>query len=249
MSLEERNAIVTGAASGIGRSIAELLASRGARVALLDRNREGAAEAAAEIVAAGGSAIAETVDVADVDSVREGVDSTRRQLGPITILVNVAGISEFVPFLQMTAEQWRRMIDIHLHGTFFCSQTVVPDMIAAKWGRIVNTASVAGLNGGGPALAHYSAAKGGILAFTKALAHELGPLGITVNALAPGLIDTPMVRQTPIGEALLERMRKALPVRRAGTPADVAAACGYLVSEEASFLTGQVISPNGGAYL
>ncbi len=244
-----KTALITGAASGIGRRVALMLASQGARSILFDLNQAGLDQTAASIRNERGTALPMVVDVANAAEVADAVQSARAQLGAIAILVNVAGISDFTPFLQITAEHWRRMLAVHLDGSFFCTQAVVPDMIAAKWGRIVNTSSVAGLNGGGPALAHYAAAKGGILGFTKALAHELGPSGITVNAIAPGLIDTPMVRQTAIGEKLLARMGVSLPVQRVGSPEDVAAACAYLVSEEAGFVTGQVISPNGGAYL
>lgn len=249
MSIAGKNALITGAASGIGRSIALMLAGRGVNVTLFDTNDAGAAETVALIHASGGTAAAMNVDVSDHQRVVAAVQQAREQSGAIQILVNVAGIGEFAPFLKITPEQWRRMLAIHLDGTFFCCQAVVPDMIAAGWGRIVNTASVAGLNGGGAALAHYSAAKGGILGLTKALAHELGPSGVTVNAIAPGLIDTPMVRGTSLGPQLLEATRKGLPVRRVGVPEDIAAACAYVVAEDAGFLTGQVISPNGGAYL
>jgi NAD(P)-dependent dehydrogenase (short-subunit alcohol dehydrogenase family) len=141
------------------------------------------------------------------------------------------------------------MLGVHLNGTFHCTRAVLPDMTAAGWGRIVNTSSVAGLSGGGPGLSHYAAAKGGIIAFTKAIALELGPAGITANAVAPGLIDTPMVRGAMVSDELRRRAIEGAPVRRIGQPQDIAAAVAYLVSPEAGFVTGQVLSPNGGRYM
>ena len=173
----------------------------------------------------------------------------RAQLGPVHILVNVAGIGSFIPLLEMQRADWDRMIAVHLTGTFNCTRAVASDMVQAGWGRIVNTASVAGLNGGGPGLSHYAAAKGGIIAFTKALAHELGPSGITVNCLAPGLIDTPLIRTSLVTDELRTRAIAGAPVGRIGVPDDIAAACAFLVSEESGFFTGQVMSPNGGRYM
>ena len=193
----QRVALVTGGASGIGRSICVRLARDGAAVAALDINVAGAEETVATIAAAGGRAVAVGADVADGAAVRAAAERARAAFGPVQIMVNVAGIGAFVPLLDMTDAEWHRMIAVHLTGTFNCTRTALPDMLAARWGRIVNTASVAGLSGGGPGLSHYAAAKGGIIAFTKALAHELGPSGITANCIAPGLIDTPMITAEP----------------------------------------------------
>ncbi len=148
----------------------------------------------------------------------------------------------------MSVEAWDRMIAIHLGGTFHSTRAVIDDMLAAGWGRIVNVSSIAALRGG-QGLVHYSSAKAGMIGFTKALALEVAPRGITVNAIACGLIDTPMVRQSPRAEAFLAETAREVPVGRVGRPEDIAAACAYLVSEEAGFVTGQVLSPNGGAYL
>jgi NAD(P)-dependent dehydrogenase (short-subunit alcohol dehydrogenase family) len=152
----------------------------------------------------------------------------------------------------MSEAQWDQMLDIHLKGTFNCTKAVVQDMIDAAWGRIINISSTAGLSGAA-GLVHYSAAKAGIIGFTKALSQELGPMGITVNAIAPGLIETPILQKDGV---ITERMQKFIamtanraPVRRNGVPDDIAAACSYLVSEDASFCTGQVVSPNGGMYM
>lgn len=243
-----RNAIVTGGASGIGRAICLRLASTGTNLAILDLNRAGSEETAKK---AGRHVrtLRLVVDVADAQAVRAAVAEARQQLGPAQILVNVAGIGEFCPFAQMSEEQWDRMIAVHLKGTYNCARAAVDDMIAGGWGRIVNMASVAGLNGGGPGLAHYAAAKGGIIGLTKALAHELGPMGITVNAIAPGLIDTPMIRDTGVSQQIIQYTKERTPMRRVGLPEDIAAACAYLAAEDASYITGQIISPNGGAYM
>ena len=214
-------------------------------VAVLDIDPAAAARTAAEIA----GALAVSGDVADDAAVQAAVDRVRAGLGPVHILVNVAGIGAFVPLLEMTRADWDRMIAVHLTGTFNCTRAVVPDMVAAGWGRIVNTASVAGLNGGGPGLSHYAAAKAGIIGFTKALAHELGPAGITVNCIAPGLIDTPLIRKSLVTDELRTRAIEGAPVRRIGVPDDIAAACAFLVSDESGFFTGQVMSPNGGRYM
>lgn len=252
MSLSGKNAVVTEGASGIGRGISLRLARDGANVAIFDLDLAGAEKVVGEIRTLGRKAVACEVDVVDRAQVDTAVGRARKELGPIQVLVNDAGIGNFILLSQMTEEQWDQMIAIHLKGTFNCTQAVVQDMTDAKWGRIVNISSTAGLSGA-PGLTHYSAAKAGILGFSKALAQELGPMGITVNAIAPGLIDTPILRRDG---AISERMQKFInmtvsrsPVRRTGVPDDIAAACSYLASEEASFLTGQVVSPNGGMYM
>jgi NAD(P)-dependent dehydrogenase (short-subunit alcohol dehydrogenase family) len=244
-----RNAIVTGGGSGIGRAICLRLARDGTDVAVIDVNAAGAEETARAVRELGRRAAPFAADVSDAGAVAQAVGDARGHLGALQILVSAAGIGEFASFLDLSEAQWDRMIAVHLKGTFNCAKAAAADMIASGWGRIVNLASVAGLNGGGPGLTHYSAAKGGIIGFTKALAHELGPMGITVNAIAPGLIDTPMIRQTGAAEALIQHTRERTPMRRVGLPEDIAAACAYLVAEDAGFITGQIISPNGGAYM
>src|SRR5712691_2364622 len=252
MSLSGKNAVVTGGASGIGRGIALRLAREGANVAILDLNSVSAEKVAAEIAALERKSVACQTDVANRAQVNASIERVRKELGPIHILVNDAGIGKFVLLSDMSEEQWDRMIAIHLKGTFNCTKAVVQDMIDAKWGRIVSISSVAGL-GGAMGLVHYSAAKAGIIGFTKALAQELGPMGITVNAIAPGLIDTPIIRKSQLPEeqirGWIETIVGRTPVRRVGAPDDIAAACAYLASEEASFFTGQVVSPNGGMYM
>ena len=249
MTLTGKMALVTGGASGIGRAVCLRLARDGAAVAVLDLDPGGAERTAAEVRGSGGRAVAVGADVADDDAVAAAVAQARAALGPLTVLVNVAGIGDFTLLADMRPAQWQRMLGVHLNGTFHCTRAVLPDMTAAGWGRIVNTSSVAGLSGGGPGLAHYAAAKGGIIAFTKAIAQELGPAGITANAVAPGLIDTPMVKEAMVSDEIRRRAVEGAPVRRIGQPDDIAAAVAYLVSPEAGFVTGQVLSPNGGRYM
>jgi len=249
MSLQGRVALVTGGASGIGHSICVRLARAGADVAVLDLDRAGAQRAAKEVEQLGRRALAVAADVSDATSVADALAAVRRHLGAVHILVNDAGICEYVAFQQMREAQWDRMIAVHVKGAFHCARAALPDMQAASWGRIVNLSSVAGLNGGGPGLVHYATAKGAIIGFTKALAREVGPAGITVNAIAPGLIETPMIHAAGVPAAVIQQLADESPVRRVGVPDDIAAACAYLVSPEASFVTGQVISPNGGSYL
>jgi 2-hydroxycyclohexanecarboxyl-CoA dehydrogenase len=241
-------AIVTGAGSGIGRAIAERLAADGLAVAIFDRDTESAEAAAAKITADGGTAIGLTVDVADRAQIDAGVEDVRQQLGAATVLVNNAGVDGFDRFLDISLEKWNRLLTVNLTGTFQCCQAVVPDMIAAKWGRIVNISS-SSAQGGQPLMTHYVASKAGVIGFTKALALELGEHGITVNTIPPGFIDTPMLRKTEAKGLLgkgVEHHESLTPVRRIGRPEDIANACAFLVAEEASYVTGQVIGVNGG---
>src|SRR5690349_4731773 len=200
MGLQGRVAVVTGGASGIGRSIVLRLAREGADVAIVDVDAAGAEDAAAAVRTAGRRAVAAAADVASGTSVASAADRVRAALGRVHVLVNDAGIASFVPLLQMREEEWDRLIAVHLKGTFHCTRAFLPDMIDARWGRVVNVSSVAGLNGGGPGLTHYAAAKAAIVGFTKALALEVGPFGITVNAIAPGLVDTPLLARSMPGD-------------------------------------------------
>ena len=243
-----RHALVTGGGSGIGRAVAHRLGRDGATVTVLDLDPGAAERVAAELAAAGVTAGAVTADVADGDAVRAATDAARATRGGIHVLVCSAGIAGFAPVLTMTEAAWDRMLAVHLRGTFLVTQAVLPDMVAARWGRIVTLSSVGGLRGG-PQLAHYAAAKAGVIGFTKALALEVGSEGITANAVAPGLVDTPMLRGSGIPPEMLEQSRRQIPVGRLGTPEDIAAACAFLVSDAAGFMTGQVVSPNGGAWL
>jgi NAD(P)-dependent dehydrogenase (short-subunit alcohol dehydrogenase family) len=243
-----RTAIVTGGASGIGLACATRLARDGSKVAVLDLDTDAAAVAAATIEAAGGTAISVTADVTDRPAVEAAVAEVAERLDPPTILVNNAGLQGFTPFLKISVELWQRILDVNLTGTFHCCQVVVPHMLDAGWGRIVNISS-SSAQGGQQLMTHYVSSKAGVIGFTKALALELGPKGITVNTIPPGFIDTPMLRDSEAKGLLGPGVDAAIattPVRRIGTPEDIAATCAFLARDEASYITGQVIGVNGG---
>jgi 2-hydroxycyclohexanecarboxyl-CoA dehydrogenase len=246
MGLAGKVAAVTGGGSGIGRAIALRLARDGADVAVLDLQEDTARAVAREVAILGRRAEAIAVDVSDATAVAAAAAAVRSALGTATIAVNSAGIAGFEPIAQMSEASFDRMIAVHLKGTFLVCRALIPGMLGAGWGRIVNIASAAGLTGGGPGLAHYAAAKAGIVGFTKALALELGPSGITANAIAPGLVDTPLIHAAGAPASLYDEVVKRLPVRRIGQPEDIAEACAYFASPAAGFCTGQVLSPNGG---
>jgi 2-hydroxycyclohexanecarboxyl-CoA dehydrogenase len=245
-----RVAVVTGAASGMGAAIGRRLADLGHRVALLDLDGEGAQRVAKELRAQGAEALGATVDVADRATVDEALREVRSELGPVAIMVTSAGIDAFDSFTDIDVETWERVLAVNLTGTFHCLQAAVPDMLAAKWGRIVTIAS-SSAQSGASRMAHYVASKGGVIGLTKALAIELAPHGITVNTIPPSVIDTPMTRRAEAAGDLssMAAIVARTPVGRAGTPADIAAACAFLCSEEASYITGQSIGVNGGWYL
>jgi 2-hydroxycyclohexanecarboxyl-CoA dehydrogenase len=245
-----RVAVVTGGASGIGLGVAEGFVADGHRVALLDSNAE-AAETAAEILRSKGAiAVAVAADVADRAAVVAGFDRIRSELGPVEILVTSAGVEQFTPVLDITAAGWDRIIAINLTGTFTCVQAALPDMLAAGWGRIV-TISSQSAQSGAPHMAHYAASKGGVIGLTKALAVELARQGITVNTIPPSLVDTPMARKAEAAGDFpgVDVVGPMVPLGRAGTPADIAAACSFLCSEGGSYITGQLIGVNGGMYI
>jgi NAD(P)-dependent dehydrogenase (short-subunit alcohol dehydrogenase family) len=242
-------ALVTGGASGIGRAVCFELAARGWPVGILDIDGDQAAEVSQALAGDGALAAWRAADVACESEVERAVAELRSHLAPFTVLVHAAGICTFVPLPALSTEIFDRTLAVHVRGAFLCVRAVLPDMHAAGWGRIVTISSVAGLNGGGPALCHYAAAKAGLVGLTKAWALELGPQGITCNVVAPGLVDTPLIRAAGMSEEMIREMERRAPLRRIGQPKDVAAAVAYLVSEEASFVTGQVLSPNGGVYL
>jgi NAD(P)-dependent dehydrogenase (short-subunit alcohol dehydrogenase family) len=233
-----RVAIVTGGGSGIGLAISERLAADGHALAIFDRDGASALAAAEKMVASGGSAIGLTVDVTDRAQIDAAVVEVRERLGRPTILVNSAGLDGFDPFLSITSEKWNRILAVNLTGTFDCCQAVVPDMIEEQWGRIVNISS-SSAQGGQPLMTHYVASKAGVI----------GPKGITVNTIPPGFIDTPMLRKSEekgrLGKGV-DYHASVTPVRRVGRPEDIASACAFLVRDEASYITGQVIGVNGG---
>ena len=247
----DRVAVVTGAASGMGLAIARQLAARGHRVGLLDRQAEATQHAAEDMRTAGAAAVAVTADVTDRGAVDAAFDTVRAQLGPIAIVVTAAGLDAFEPFTDIKSESWERVLAVNLTGTFHCLQAAVPDMLAARWGRMV-TISSSSAQSGAPRMAHYVASKGGVIGLTKALALELAPHGITVNCVPPGMIDTPMLRRAAAGGDIgqLEKVAaRVIPVGRVGTAEEIAATCGFLCSDEAGFITGQVVGVNGGMVL
>jgi 2-hydroxycyclohexanecarboxyl-CoA dehydrogenase len=250
MSLMGKNAIVTGAASGIGLATAQRFAREGANVALWDVNEEGAKRAAAELVRAGTKAMASRVDVSNRVQINAAVERIHKEWGPVQILVNNAGITDFRPFLEITEEGWDRVMSINLKSMLVCTQAVLPDMIAAHWGRVINISSSSAQTGAAR-MTHYAASKGGVIAFTKSLAMECATLGITVNNVPPGFVDTPMLRQAAKDGGLaggVEATAAHSPMQRPGRPEDIAAACAFLASEDAGYITGHTLSVNGGRY-
>lgn len=241
-----RTAIVTGGGSGIGAAITRRLSADGAVVAIFDLNGDAARRAAASVEEAGGKAIGLRVDVADRAAVNAAADEVRARVGRPTILVNCAGVTADGPFLDITAQTWNRVLAVNLTGTFECCQAVLPDMVDEGWGRIVNISS-SSIHSGAARMAAYVAAKSGVVGLTKVLALEFARHQITVNTIPPGFIDTPMLRNTvQTGLFDLEQQTARTPVGRIGQPEDVAAACAFLVSDEAGYITGQIIGVNGG---
>lgn len=229
-----KNAVVTGGGSGIGRAIADRLRADGYNVATLDLNPSDTPNAF-------------IANVTDRSAVDEALNAVRAQLGPITILVNAAGLDFFGRFADLPFDRWQRVIDVNLNGTFHCIQAALPDMVEAGWGRIVNISS-SSTHSGQPYMAPYVAAKSAVNGLTKSLALEYGPMGITVNAVPPGFIDTPMLRKAEDRGFLGDTAKQIeqTPVRRMGRPEDIAAACAFFISEEASYITGQILGVNGG---
>lgn len=245
MSLKGKIAVVTGGGKGIGQAISVQLARDGATIAVWDWDEASAQNTVDTIRKAGGQAIVCRVDVSSAEAVNAAAKRTRNELGPVTILVNNAGITGFVPLLEISEEMWDRMMSVNLKGPFLCTRVIVPDMLAAGWGRIVNISS-SSTQSGARNMAHYVASKGGVAGFTKALAMEYIRNGITVNTIPPGFIDTPMLRGSPLD---VEAVSAISPMGRPGRPEDIAAACAFLVSEAAAYVTGQTLSVNGGRYL
>ncbi|MFZ0664261.1 MAG: SDR family NAD(P)-dependent oxidoreductase [Acidimicrobiales bacterium] len=245
-----RVAVVTGGASGIGLGVAQQFIAEGYAVAILDINDEAIKQATDKLSSTGGAVTAIRADVTDRSQVDAAFVTIRTELGPVSILVTSAGIEAFDPLLDITQQRWDQVIAVNLTGTFLCAQAAVPDMVAAGWGRIV-TISSQSAQSGAPNMAHYSASKGGVIALTKALAVDLARKGVTVNSIAPSIVDTPMARAaTEAGNFPgIEVIAPMVPLGRAGTPADIAAACSYLCSDGGSYVTGQILSVNGGMYI
>ncbi|MBX7446940.1 SDR family oxidoreductase [Mycolicibacterium sp. 3033] len=245
-----RVAVVTGAGSGMGQSIAAALAADGHRVAVIDVDPEAAEKAAAEILAQGGQAVAAPCDVSDEQGVEAAFATVRQSFGPVEILVTSAAISGFTRFDKITLDEFNRYLAVNLTGTFLCIRSALSDMVAAKWGRIVTISSAAGQKGA-PAQGHYSASKGGVIAMTKTVALDYAAKGITANTIPPFVIDTPMLREQQRTGKLppAEYLTKAIPAGRLGSGEDIAAMCSFLCSDAAGYITGQVIGVNGGAVI
>ncbi len=244
--MTNRTAFVTGASRGIGRAVALRLAAAGARIVVASNERENNDLVVAEIVAAGGQALPIYLDLTSQDSIKEAVATALKETGRIDILVNNAGVTKDGFALRMRKEDWDFVLSINLTGAFLITQQVMPGMIKERWGRIINMASVVGLSGN-PSQANYVSSKAGIIGLTKGLAQELGSRNITVNAVAPGFIETDMTAKLP--QEVKDRMLSAIPLKRGGKPEDVAAAVAFLASEEAGYITGMVLSVNGGMYM
>jgi 2-hydroxycyclohexanecarboxyl-CoA dehydrogenase len=230
-----KTAVVTGGSSGIGAAVAARLAADGYNVATLDLNPAP-------------DGFGQIADVTDRGQIDAALDAVREAFGPVTILVNAAGAERYKRFHDITWERWQQTMNVNLHSVFHCTQAVLPDMMAAGWGRIVNISS-SSAQSGQPFMTAYVASKSAVNGLTKALALEYGPYGITVNAVPPGFIDTPMLRRSEsrnlIGGTVDDHIKRT-PVRRVGRPEDIAAACAFLISEEASYITGQILPVSGG---
>ena len=250
--VKDRVALVTGGAQGIGAAIAARLAADGAKVAVLDLNKDTAQATVEQITGIGGTAIALGADVSKADQVQAAVDQVAAEFGGLHILVNNAGVLRDNLLFKMTEEDWTTVMDVHLRGAFLCSKAAQKHMVEAKYGRIVSMSSTSATGNRGQA--NYSTAKMGLQGLTKTLAIELGPFGITANAIAPGFIETAMTKATAerIG-ITIEQMREANagknPARRGGVPADIANAVAFFAGEEAGYVTGQVLYVDGGSEL
>ncbi|HMD30268.1 MAG TPA: 3-oxoacyl-[acyl-carrier-protein] reductase [Candidatus Acidoferrales bacterium] len=245
-SLKEKSALVTGASQGIGRATALALAQAGARVAMAARNEAKLAEVAAEIAAAGGEAFAVPMDVTRAESIKAGFEAVRAKFGGLHILVNNAGITRDTLALRMKQEDWDAVLQVNLTAAHIAIQQALGIMLRQKWGRIINVSSVVAQTGNA-GQANYVAAKAGLIGLTKAIAVEVASRNITVNAVAPGFIVSPMTEplSQPVRDALLAR----IPLGRMGSDREVAAAIAFLASDEAAYITGHTLDVNGGLYM
>jgi 3-oxoacyl-[acyl-carrier protein] reductase len=245
MRLKGQTAIITGGQSGLGREAALVFAREGAKVAVCDLAADGD-ELVAALAAEGAEGFYTQADVSDFAQVERMVAAVARKLGAIDILVNNAGITRDATLLKMTVEQWNQVIGVNLTGVFHCTKAIAPYMVERGHGKIINTSSIVGTSGNF-GQTNYAAAKAGLIGLTKTWARELGPKGITVNAVAPGFIATEMVKKMP--EKVLQSMRERTPLRRLGEPRDVASAYLFLASDESSFINGAVLAVDGGLTL
>ena len=243
--MNNRIAFVTGASQGIGRACAHELARAGARVFAAARQQDKLAALVDEIRAEGGQCDAVALDVTSRESIDEAFDKVK-QAGVVSILVNNAGVTQDGLAVRMSAEHWRKVLDTNLTGGFVCIQKVLPGMMRQRWGRIINITSVVGLSGNA-GQANYVSSKAGLIGLTKALAIEVASRNITVNAVAPGFIETPMT--DVLSEKVREQTLQRIPLRRLGKPAEIAKAVGFLAGDDAAYITGHVLNVNGGMYM
>ncbi len=244
--MANRIALVTGASRGIGRCIALKLASAGTKIIVASNERENNDKVVGEITAAGGEAFAVFVDMTSQDSIKEAVAEALKQAGRIDILVNNAGVTKDGLAVRMKKEDWDFVLSINLTGAFLATQQVLPGMMKERWGRVINIASVVGQSGN-PGQANYVSTKAGIIGLTKALAQEVGSRNITINAVAPGYIETDMTAKLP--QEVKDAMLAKIALKRGGKPEDVANAVNFLASDDAAYITGHVINVNGGMYM
>jgi len=244
--MTNRTAFITGASRGIGRACALSLAQAGARVAVAARNVDQLETLAGEIRSAGHAAFAVPIDLGNSESIKEAIAKAARDFGPIAILVNNAGITKDGLAMRMKKDDWDTVIATNLTGAFLAIQQVLPGMMRERWGRIINISSVVG-EMGNPGQANYVASKAGLIGLTKSIAQEMGSRNITVNAVAPGFVETDMTQG--LSKELKDKMLANIPLKRIGRPEDVAAAVRFLASEEASYITGHVLDVNGGIYM
>jgi 3-oxoacyl-[acyl-carrier protein] reductase len=244
--MPNRSALVTGASRGIGRATAVALCHAGFDVAVASPQAETNEELAAEIRACNVKAMLVNLDVRSLDSIKQAFDRVRKELGRIDVLVNNAGITRDGLAMRMKPDDWNLVLQVNLTGAFHCIQQVLPGMMRERWGRIVNIASVVG-EMGNAGQANYVASKAGLIGLTKSIAQEMGSRGITVNAVAPGYIETDMTKG--LSQELKDKMLANIPLRRIGLPEEVAAAVKFLASEDASYITGAVLDVNGGIYM
>jgi 3-oxoacyl-[acyl-carrier protein] reductase len=240
VKLENKVCIITGASQGIGRATALLFAKEGARLVINGRNRKRIKIVCDEIRDVGGVALPVVADVSKSSQVSRMVQKTVKEFGGIDVLINNAGVYEIISMLDMTEEKWDRVIEINLKGTFNCVKAVLPIMLKRGRGKIINMGSIAGKTGGALPLAHYAASKAAVMCFTRSLASEFGPMGLNVNAVCPGVIETGMTKE------IVREKKRLIPLKRIGQPEDVAQAILFLASDESNYITGEIMDVNGG---
>ncbi len=245
-NMANRIAFVTGASRGIGRACALALSAGGAKVVLAARQLDKLEQVAAEIRAAGGEAFVVPIDLASQDSIKEAFSKASKEFGRIDILINNAGLTRDGLAMRMKRDDWDAVLQTNLSGSFFCIQQVLPPMVRERWGRIVNITSVVG-ESGNAGQANYAASKAGLIGLTKSLAQELASRNITVNAVAPGFVETDMTAS--LSDELKAKITESVPLKRIGRPEDVAAAVKFLAGDDAGYITGHVLDVNGGMYM